>query len=284
MAASAPASARPLGPVTVIAPSSGWIPVRFSELWRHRELLYFFAWRDLKIRYAQTLFGAIWTVFQPLALILVFTLAFRRLGRVDTEGLPYPVFAFAGLVFWTFFSRAVALGASSLVANSQLLTKTSLPRLLIPISSITSGLVDFLIGLIVYLILALGYGVHPTWRIAALPAVLALGLTFAVAMILILSATNVRYRDVGQALPFLIQLWLFLSPVAYPLSRLGGSLETILAFNPLVGIIEAFRWSIAGGSPPSELALVVSLVGSFGLFVLSIFYFARVERTFADVV
>lgn len=268
----------------MIEPKAGWIPIRFSDLWHHRELLYFFAWRDLKIRYAQTLFGAIWTIFQPLALILVFTLAFRRLGKVDTEGLPYPVFAFAGLVFWTFFSRVVGMGATSLVANSQLLTKTSLPRLLIPISTLTSGLVDFLIGLIVYLILALGYGVHPTWRIATLPAVLVLGIGFAVGVILILSATNVRYRDVGQALPFLIQLWMFLSPIAYPLSRLGPRLTTILAFNPLVGIIEAFRWAVAGGQPPSGLALTVSIISSIALAVLGLYYFARVEQTFADVV
>ena len=165
MASSAQVQTRAFQPVTVIEPSSGWIPVRLSELWSHRELLYFFAWRDLKIRYAQTLFGAIWTIFQPLALILVFTLAFRRLGKIETEGLPYPVFVFAGLVFWTFFSRAVGTGAGSLVANSQLLTKTSIPRMLIPISAVTSGLVDFLVGLVVYFVLAFAYGVHPSWHV-----------------------------------------------------------------------------------------------------------------------
>ena len=171
-----------------------------------------------------------------------------------------------------------------MVLNSQLLTKTALPRLLIPISSVTSGLVDFLIALIVYFVLAFAYGVHPTWRIAFLPAVLILGVGFAVAVILILSATNVRYRDVVQALPFLIMLWLFLSPIAYPLSKLGPTLTTVLAFNPLVGIIEAFRWSVAGGPTPGSFALAYAIAITVVLSVVALYYFARVERTFADVV
>jgi lipopolysaccharide transport system permease protein len=271
-------------PLTVIEHSSGWIPIRFGEVWHHRELVYFFAWRDLKIRYAQTLFGAIWTVFQPLALVVVFSLAFRKLGNINTGGIPYPVFALAGLVFWNFFSSSLGRGANSLIANSQLLTKTALPRVLIPFSTVISSLVDFLIGLVLYFAIALAYGVHPTWRVVVMPAVLLLGITLAVGLILILSATNVRYRDVGQALPFLTQLWLFLSPVAYPLDKLGPTLKTILAFNPLVGIIEAFRWSVAGSQPPSASALGYSIACSGVALVVGLFYFARVERTFADVV
>src|SRR5262249_36096960 len=227
---------------------------------------------------------AVWTVFQPLALVVVFSLAFRKLGHINTGGLPYPVFALAGLVFWNFFSSSLGRGANSLIANSQLLTKTALPRVLIPFSSVVSGLVDFLFGLVVSFVIALAYGVLPPGGVAVPPAVLLLGITLVVGLILILSATNVRYRDVGQALPFLTQLWLFLSPVAYPLDKLGPTLKTILAFNPLVVIIQAFRWSVAGGQPPSLPALAYSIACSAVLLVVGLFYFARVERTFADVV
>lgn len=267
---------------TVIRPTSGWVPPRFGELWHHRQLLYFLAWRDLKVRYAQTLLGAVWTVFQPIALMVVFTLAFQRVGNVKTQGVPYQVFVLAGLTFWNFFSRAVTVGADSLTANAALVTKTSCPRLVIPLASLVSAFVDFAITLAFFFIFAAWYGTYPTWRLVVLPFALLLGIAFIAGLVLLLSALNVRYRDVRQALPFLIQLWLFLSPVAYPISLLGPRAARLLTINPLVGIIDSVRWSLIGTNGPSAAALTFAIAISIVTLVVGLAYFARAERTIAD--
>lgn len=262
---------------TVIKPKRGFALPNPAELWQYRELVYFLAWRDVKVRYAQTVLGAAWTLFQPLALMLVLTFAFRKLANIQTENVAYPVFALAGLVFWTFFARAVTQGSDSLVANSALLTKIYCPRVLIPIAVIASGLVDFLLGLVLFTGVAATYGYHPTWRFLLLPFLLILGLTLAVGVTLFLSALNVRFRDVRQGLPFLVQLWLFLSPIAYPLH--GG----IYAANPLVGIIEGFRWALVGTTTVSSWSLVIAVGEAVVLLLLGVLHFSRVERTFADI-
>ena len=263
--------------MVVIEPRSGWTLPRFTELWHYRELLYFLAWRDIKVRYSQTLLGGAWSIFQPLILMLVFTFAFRRLANIETGALPYPVFALAGLVFWTFFAKALIQGADSLVANAPLLTKVYCPRVLIPIAAVISGLIDLCLGLAFFIVFAAAYGYFPSWRLVFLPAAVLLGLVLTVGSSLLLSAINVRYRDIRQALPFVVQLLLFLSPIAYPIT------SKLLAVNPLVGIIELFRWSLVGGVGPSLLDLVLAVTVSFGLLVAGIAYFSRLERVFADV-
>jgi lipopolysaccharide transport system permease protein len=262
-------------PAVVIRPKRGLALPSPRELWQYRELLYFLAWRDVKVRYAQTLLGSAWAIFQPIALMLVLTFAFRKLANIQTESVAYPVFALAGIVFWTFFSRAVTQGSDSLVANSALLTRIYCPRLLIPIAVIFSGIVDFVLGLAVFVCVGAAYGYYPTWRLALLAPLFLLGLGLAAGITLFLSALNVRFRDIRQGLPFLVQLWLFLSPIAYPLD--GG----IYALNPLVGIIDAFRWALVGTSV-EPLSLLLSGTETVVMLVIGIAYFSRVERTFAD--
>jgi len=262
---------------TVIRPSSGWSPPRPRELWQYRELLFFLAWRDLKVRYAQTVLGASWTVLQPVAMTFVFVYAFRKLAKVQTGDVPYPVFALAGFVFWTYFAKAVAQGGDSLVMNAQLLTKIYCPRLLIPVAVVLAGLVDLVLGVMFFVVFAAFYGYAPTWRLALLPVFLALALVFTIGFTLLLSALNVRYRDVRQGLPFLINLLLFLSPVVYPIG------SRVLAANPLVGTIEGWRWALVGNTPPSSFALGMSVAVSLATFALGVAYFSRVERVFADV-
>lgn len=269
--------------ITVITPTSGWVAPRFRETWEHRDLAWFFAMRDIKVKYAQTALGAAWTVFQPIGLTLVFTFAFRRLGHVTTGEIPYPLFVLSGLVFWTFFSRVVSAGSDSLAANAALLTKTSCPRLLMPFFPILSALFDFCITLLLVLVLAVHYGVYPTWRITLLPGFMLLGCGLSLGITLTLSAVNVRYRDVRNALPFVLQSLLFLSPIAYPLTRLGQHWQHLLSLNPLVGIINGFRWSLLAASPPTLSSVAIAIGISIALLLIGLAYFSRVERVFADV-
>jgi homopolymeric O-antigen transport system permease protein len=266
----------------VIRPTRGPLPPRVSELWHYRELFGFLVWRDIKVRYAQTVLGATWTVFQPLAMMGVYTYAFTQLARVTTGGVPYVLYALSGLVLWTFVSRGIFQGATSLVNELALVTKTASPRILIPMAAVTSMLVDFVIALVLFLVFDAAYGRVPDWRfVFALPLlVLTFVLTFGLS--LLLSALNVRYRDVGQALPFTIQLWFFLSPVAFPLLTPGHAWETyIQALNPLVGIILAFRWAVLGTPAPHGL-FFVALVVTLLLLAAGIAYFSRADRTIAD--
>jgi lipopolysaccharide transport system permease protein len=239
-------------------------------------------WRDIKVRYAQTLLGAVWTVFQPLAMMAVFTYAFSRLGRiVAPSGVPYPVYALAGLALWMFVSRGVFQGAQSLIFNLPLVTKTSAPRFLIPLAAVASMFLDFLIAFGLFLIFALAYGIVPTWKFVFVPPLLLVAFAFTLGISLYLAALNVRYRDVAQALPFLIQLWFFLSPVAYSLPVANQPWVTLVALNPMVGLIETFRWAVLGTARPSGLFVAALLVSAFWLAV-GLMHFARVERTFAD--
>lgn len=269
-------------PRVVIRPTTGFLPPRLGELWDYRELFGFLVWRDIKVRYAQTVLGAFWTLFQPLGMMLVFAYAFAKLGNIDTGEVPYPLFALSGIALWLFVSRGVLSGASSLVANIPLVTKTSSPRVIIPLAAVASAVIDLVIGLALFLVFAIAYGAYPTWRYAVAPLILVLTLALTVGLSLFLSALNVRYRDVGQALPFLVQLWFFLSPVAYSLHTPGVSWPTIVqAFNPMVGLIEAFRWTLLGTAPPHGL-LAVAALAAVAIFVGGLVYFAQAERTLAD--
>jgi lipopolysaccharide transport system permease protein len=269
-------------PTIVIRPTKGPIPPRISELWAYRELFAFLVWRDIKVRYAQTVLGAIWTVFQPLAMMLVYTYAFTQLARINTAPIPYALYALSGLALWTFVSRAVFQGASSLVAEMPLVTKTPTPRILIPLAAVVSMMVDFVITLALFLVFDFAYGRHPDWRFAFVPFLLFLTFLLTFGLSLLLSATNVRYRDVGQALPFIIQLWFFLSPIAFPLLTPGHSWETYLqGLNPLVGFILAFRWAALGTPAPHGL-FVVAVIVTLLIFAAGVAYFSRADRTLAD--
>ena len=269
--------------VVVIEPTGGAVWPRLREAWDSRELLRFLTLRDIKARYVQTALGWFWTIFQPLGLMLVFTFAFSRLGNVKTDGVAYPVFALTGLAFWTYFQRAVTEGSQSLVLNAPLLTKTSCPRLLMPLSAVAAPLVDLVTAYVLVLVFLFAYGIEPTWRWLAFPAPVLVGVALAAALSILLSAMNVRYRDVRNALPFLIQFLLFLSPFAYSLSEVHGAAQIVISINPLVGIVEGIRWSLLATPPPSVAAVVFSCSITLALLAGGLKYFSRFARDFADV-
>jgi lipopolysaccharide transport system permease protein len=269
--------------ITVIRPREGW-SLGLGELWEFRELLYFFGWRDVKVRYRQAAFGAAWAIIQPLMFMVVFSVFLGRLAGVSSDGLPYPVFTFAALVPWTLFSSALTSSSQSVVSSSQLVSKVYFPRLALPVGSVGSFLLDFVIAFGILLGMMTYYGIHPSGRFVWLPALVALTLVVALAVGIGLAALNVRYRDVRYVLPFLVQLWLFASPVAYSTSLVPDSFRAVYGLNPMAGIIEGFRWTLLGtGDAPSGMFAVSAAVAVL-LFVVSCVYFKRTEAGFADVI
>ncbi len=268
---------------TRVQPSSGWVGVRSQELWDYRELFYFLTWRDIKVRYKQTALGATWAVLQPVLTMVVFSVFFGRLAGVPSEGLPYPLFAFAALVPWTFFASAVTLAGNSLVEQERILAKVYFPRLIVPSAAVLASLVDFAIAFVVLLGLMAVYGIVPTAAILALPLLVVLAAATALAVGLWLSALNVLYRDVRYVIPFVVQLWLFISPVAYPSSLVPEPWDAIYGINPMAGVIDGFRWALFGGEAPGTM-LVVSVLVTAALLAGGLLYFRRMERSFADVV
>jgi lipopolysaccharide transport system permease protein len=269
----------------VIEPTRGWIPVRLDELWEYRELIYFMVWRDLKVRYRQTVLGILWVVVQPLILMLIFVLLLGKLGGLSnsTPGdVPYPVLVFAGLVPWTLFSSSLAATSQSLLDDANLITKVYFPRLILPISSVGSYLIDFVLATAVLLVLMAFYGMYPDWRIIALPALGVLALLTALGVGTWLTALNVRYRDIRYIVPFLVQIWLLASPVGYSATKIPEGFRAVYNLNPMAGTIEAFRWALIG--TPWELGWLpaISLVVTVVLLITSAYFFRRVERTFAD--
>lgn len=273
----------PDAPVIVIKPTKGPIPPRLSELWSYREVFAMLVWRDVKVRYAQTALGPLWIVFQPLALMLVYTFAFSYLIHVQLDvHAPYPVFALSGLTLWIFISRGVLIGSESLTQNIPLVTKTACPRILLPTAAVVSVLADFVVTLGIFVVFSAAYGRFPTWHYIAVPGLVALAFLLILGLSLFLSAASVRFRDVAQLIPFLIQLWFFLSPIAYQLHTPGASLETaVQSVNPVVGLVLAMRWALLGGPAPHGL-LVASMAGIVIILVLGIMRFARAERSIAD--
>jgi lipopolysaccharide transport system permease protein len=271
-------------PVTIIRPSRGWVSLRLGDLWEYRELLYFLVWRDIKVRYKQTALGAAWAILQPLLTMLVFSIFFGTLAKMPSDGLPYPVFAYAALLPWQLFAHALTESGNSLVANRQLITKVYFPRLLIPISAVLAGLVDFAIAFAILVGLMLFYGIVPTVNILALPLFLGLAVATALAVGIWLSALNVRYRDVRYTIPFLTQFWLFLTPIAYPSSLVPEPWRAVYGLNPMAGVVEGFRWALLG-SPGATGALVPVSALTVGVLLLGgLVYFRHMEKTFADVV
>jgi lipopolysaccharide transport system permease protein len=252
-------------------------------MWESRELLYFLVWRDLKVRYKQTVLGATWAVVQPLATMLIFTVVFGHLARLPSDGVPYPLFAYCALVPWSYFATALAQSSNSLVDQSRLITKVYFPRLLVPLASVIAGLVDLVITIVVLLGMLLYYRIVPGPAALALPLFILLAMLTALAVGLWLSALNVRYRDVRHTIPFLIQFWLFATPVAYSTSLVPTRWRTIYGLNPMAGVVDGFRWALLGREPPGAM-LVVSVVTVAAIAVGGLFYFRRVEHSFADVV
>ena len=282
-----PAVAPPLvqagvSPTVRIEPPRGWLELRLREVWDYRELLYFFVWRDVKIRYKQTAIGIAWVILQPLMTMGVFTLFFGRLAKLPSQGLPYPVFYFAALVPWMYFSYALQSATNVVVENQRVITKVYFPRLVLPFSAVLSGLVDFAIGFVVLAILTLAYGIRPTMAALWLPLLLLLAILTALGVGLWMSALNALYRDVRFVMPFVVQFWMFASPVAYPSALVPERWRWLYGLNPMAGVIDGFRWALTGhGQPPGPVMLasaamvVVVLVGG-------LFFFQRMESTVAD--
>jgi lipopolysaccharide transport system permease protein len=270
--------------VTVIEPAARWPSFALGELWAQRELVYFLTWRDVKVRYKQTLLGVAWAIIQPLATMLVFSLFFGRLAKVPSQGVPYPLFALAALVPWTFFANGLTQSANSVVLSQNLITKVYFPRLAIPLATVLAGALDFVLAFVLLLVFLIAYGVTPTasWLGIVPFSLLAFAATLGVG--LWLAALNVLYRDVRYAVPFLAQLWLFATPIAYPSTLLGEPWRTVYGGNPMAGVVEGFRWAMlgtgAGPGPMVGLSAVVALL----IAVSGAVYFRRMEQTFADVV
>jgi len=271
-------------PTIVIRPSKGWTALKLGDVWAYRELLYFLVWRDIKVRYKQTVLGAAWAVIQPFFSMVVFSLFFGKLAKMPSDGIPYPIFAFAALVPWSYFAGALSQSANSLVDSANLIKKVYFPRLTIPIANALAGLVDFAIAFVVLLGMMLWYGVMPTARILWLPAFLLLALVTALAVGLWLSVLNVEYRDVRYTIPFLTQFWMFATPIVYPSSLLSEPWRTVYGLNPMVGVVEGFRWALLGAKTAPGPVIAVSACASLALLVGGAFYFRRMEKTFADVV
>ena len=270
--------------VVYIQPSKGWVSLRLGELFEYRELLYFLVWRDIKVRYKQTALGASWAVIQPFFTMVVFSLFFGKLAKMPSDGVPYPIFSFAALVPWTFFATSLTNSSNSLVGSANLIKKVYFPRLAIPIATVLSGLVDFAIAFGMLIGMMLWYGIVPTANALWLPLFLLLALVTSLGVGLWLSAMNVHYRDVKYLVPFLTQFWMFATPVAYPSSLLTGKWRAIYAMNPMVGVVEGFRWSLLGTKTNPTSVIAVSSIAAVVMLVSGAFYFRRMERTFADVV
>lgn len=266
-----------------IEPASGWIGLGVQELWRYRDIAYFLVLRDLKVRYRQTFFGAAWAILQPVLLMLIFTAFLGRITGIGATGIPYPLFALSGLVVWNLFSQSLNAASTSLVNSQNLITKVYFPRLLLPLAAVASYLVDFLIASGVLVVTIVLFGRTPPLTFLLVPIGGLLALLAALAVGLWLAAINVRYRDVKYAIPFLIQVWLFASPVAYSNALVPSEFRAIFSLNPMTGVIDAFRWATLGGSPP-DATILISLLATGAILVAGLAYFRRVERTFADAI
>jgi lipopolysaccharide transport system permease protein len=271
-------------PVIRIRPASDRLASGLKELWQYRELLYFLIWRDVKVRYKQTAIGAAWAIIQPLMTMIIFTVVFGKFANMPSDGLPYPIFSFAALLPWTYFSKALNQSVSSVVADANLITKVYFPRLLLPLSAVVGGLIDFAIAFVFLLAMMAWYGLAPQWGILLLPFFVLLTMLTALSVSVWLSVVNVRYRDVGQAIPFLVQIWLFASPVAYSASVVPENWRFLYNLNPLAGIIEGFRWALLGSQNPPMVSLLSTSAVVLALLYGGIVFFKRMEKTFADVV
>lgn len=268
----------------VITPNRGAMFLQMRELWKYRELLFFLSWRDIKVKYKQSILGIAWVIFRPVASMVIFSVLFGRIAKFPSEGVPYPVFVFLGLLPWTYFSSALTATTGSLVSGTNLISKVYFPRIIIPASASFSNLLDFFVSLVFLVFMMAYYRITPTAGIALIPLlILALVLT-ALGFGMLFGALNVRFRDVGQAIPFVVQIWMFLTPVIYPLTMIPENYRFLLYLNPLCGIIEAFRAVILGHHAIPLAGLLLSLASCLGIFLCGLLYFRKVERSFADII
>jgi lipopolysaccharide transport system permease protein len=269
---------------TVLEPPKGWLSLRLRELWEYRELLYFLAWRDIKVRYKQTVLGATWAIIGPVTTMVLFSLIFGKFAKLPSDGIPYPIFAYAALLPWQLFSKALSDASSTMVTHQNMITKIYFPRLFLPASTILSGLVDFGIDLLVLIGLMLYYHVVVTWRIVFVPALILLAIVTALSVGMWLSALNVRYRDFRYVTPFLVQIWLYATPIAYSRSLIPEQWRLLYNLNPMAGVVDGFRWALLGQTLQLDSMFLVSLAVVAVLFVGGLIYFQRMEQTFADLV
>ena len=277
------ASSATSAPTITIRPLRGWIPINLKDLWVYRELLYFLTWREIKVRYKQTILGFAWAILQPFFMMVVFTLFFGNLAKIPSEGIPYPLFNYTALLPWTLFAEGINRSSMSMVSNVNLIQKVYCPRLVMPISGILSPLVDFAIAFTILIAMMFYFGYPPTINVLWLPAFILLALMTSLGVGLWLSAINVKYRDVRYVIPFITQLWLFASPVVYSSSLLPQKFQVIYGLNPMAGVIEGFRWSLLGTEPPGSL-IAISAAIVVVILISGAFYFRHEEKTFADVI
>ena len=270
-------------PRTRRQPPKGWAWPKFRELWEYRELLFFFAWRDIKVRYRQTVMGALWAIIQPFFTMVIFSLFFGRLADIPSDGVPYPIFSFTALVPWTFFANALAQASNSLVVNANMVKKIYFPRLALPIATVLAGVLDFALAFIVLLGMMFYYGLVPTVNVIWLPLFALLALVTSIGVSLWLAAMNVQFRDVRYTIPFLTQAWLFMTPIAYPSSLLPEPWRTLYGLNPMAGVVEGFRWALLGTDTAPGKMIIVSALVAVTLLISGAFYFRRMEQSFADV-
>ncbi len=266
-----------------IKPGNSWLDLELKDLWLYRELLYFMTWRDVKIRYKQTAIGVFWAVLQPILTTAIFTIIFSSFARFDSINIPYPLFALSGILLWLYVNTSITMASNSLVGNTNLVTKIYFPRLIVPIAAILSGLIDLLFGIFLLVLLMIYYGVIPTWQIVFAPVFILLAILLTLAFGTLFSAVNVRFRDVKFALPFALQIWMFLSPVFYPLEILSEKWRMVFALNPLTGILQGFRASLFG-TPFDWFAIGISVVSIFVFSLVGFFVFKRMEDDFADLI
>lgn len=271
-------------PVIRIRPSKGWVSLGLKELWDYRELLFFLIWRDIKVRYKQTVLGASWAIIQPFFTMVVFSLFFGKLAKVPSDGIPYPIFSYSALVPWAFFAHGLNQASNSLVGGSNLIKKVYFPRLAMPIASVLAGVVDFVLAFVMLIGMIFYYGMVPTVNIVFLPLFLLLALITSLGVSLWLSAMYVQFRDIRHIIPFLTQIWLFATPIAYPSSLLSEPWRTIYGLNPMVGVVEGFRWALLGTKTAPGLMIILSSLVAVALLITGAYYFRRMEKTFADVV
>ena len=268
----------------IIQPHTRLFHLDLRAVWDYRELLFFLVWRDIKVRYKQTLIGAAWAILQPLLTMVIFTIVFGTFAKIPSDGLPYSIFAYAALLPWQYFAQAISHSSDSLVSSANLITKVYFPRLIMPLAAAVAPLVDFAIAFVILLGMLVWFGIAPTWGVLALPLFLLLALVTALAVGLWLSALNVTYRDVRYTIPFLVQFWLYASPVAYPVSLVPERWRLLYSLNPMAGVIEGFRWALLGKASPDFGVMAVSTAVVLALLLGGLVYFTRMERTFADVV
>jgi lipopolysaccharide transport system permease protein len=271
-------------PSVVIEPRKGLFHLDLRAVWQYRELLYFLVWRDVKIRYKQTAIGAGWAILQPLMTMLIFTAIFGNFAKIPSDNLPYPIFTYAALLPWHYFAQAIGRSGVSLVGSANLIRKVYFPRLIVPIAAVAAPLVDFAIAFSILAGMMTWYGIHPTWGVLVLPCFLLLAMLTALAIGLWLSALNVQYRDVGHVIPFLVQFWMYASPIVYPVSLIPEKWRPLYSLNPMVGVVEGFRWALLARENPHVGVIGISAVVVLALLMGGIVYFRRMERTFADVI